>query len=305
MESGVPIDLAVLGPVPLEIEALSPLLDGSKSFRFLGHDFWTGTREGRYLVIGATGLGKVNAAATTGALLARFAVRQVWNIGTAGAYETGHLDVGDVLIAQKELCGDEGVLSTKGVQSVREIGIPIVVGEGFCLYDEVPMDWSDAFKAVQRATPHGIYHLCVGSSRQPAVLCAAANSPNDRRRSDQPGEGASPEVSGAATAPNPARPQGECFRVLYGPILTVGMSSGDAETAQKRFLRYRALAENMEGSAVAQTGFLFRVPVLECRGISNMAGDRNKDHWEMEKAIAHCHGVVLHWLSCLPRRGNP
>lgn len=302
MESGVPIDVAVLGAVPLEIEPLIPMLDGPKSFRFLGHEFWTGTREGRYLLIGVTGLGKVNAAATTAALLERFAVQQVWNIGTAGAYGTGRLGVGDVLIAQKELCGDEGVLSTKGVQSVRETGIPIAVGEGFCLYDAVPMDWSDAFVVLQRETPPGVYLVRDRFALQPAVLCAAADSPADRRTSDQLGEVTPPGACGSATDPNPARPPGEYFRVLYGPSLTVGMCSGDAETARERFLRHGALAENMEGSAVAQTGFLFRVPVLECRGISNMAGDRNKDHWEMEKAIAHCHGVVLRWLSGLPRR---
>jgi hypothetical protein len=60
------------------------------------------------------------------------------------------------------------------------------------------------------------------------------------------------------------------------------------------------LAENMEGSAVAQTCLRFGIPVMECRGISNQAGDRRKDHWRMDQAITHCHTVVYRWLSGVP-----
>ncbi len=75
------------------------------------------------------------------------------------------------------------------------------------------------------------------------------------------------------------------------------------ETAEKRFLHYKVLAENMEGSAVAQTSLKFGIPVLECRGISNMAGDRCKENWQLDKSIAHCHAVVLNLLRVLGTAG--
>jgi len=40
------------------------------------------------------------------------------------------------------------------------------------------------------------------------------------------------------------------------------------------------------------------VPMGECLGISNVAGDRNRDHWRLPGAIDHCHGIVLNWLRC-------
>jgi hypothetical protein len=30
--------------------------------------------------------------------------------------------------------------------------------------------------------------------------------------------------------------------------------------------------------------------------MSNMAGDRNKEHWRMKEAIAHCGGIALNWF---------
>jgi futalosine hydrolase len=55
----------------------------------------------------------------------------------------------------------------------------------------------------------------------------------------------------------------------------------------------------MEGSAVAQACFRFNVPMVECRGMSNIAGDRDKGHWQIEKAVSHCHGILLGWLRML------
>jgi futalosine hydrolase len=74
------------------------------------------------------------------------------------------------------------------------------------------------------------------------------------------------------------------------------MTSGDIHTADARFLSFRALAENMEGSAIAQTCLLFDVPFLEFRGISNMAGVRDKTKWDIGAAMEHCLSVIKHLL---------
>jgi futalosine hydrolase len=86
------------------------------------------------------------------------------------------------------------------------------------------------------------------------------------------------------------------FRVQYGPSLTVGMTSGDIHTANARFRSFRALAENMEGSAIAHACLLFNVPFLEFRGISNMAGVRDKARWDLGAAMQHCLSVIKHLL---------
>jgi futalosine hydrolase len=69
--------------------------------------------------------------------------------------------------------------------------------------------------------------------------------------------------------------------------------------AGERFQRYGAYAENMEGSAVAHACRRFETPMVECRGISNVAGIRAKETWQLEKSIAHCHGIIINWLEAL------
>jgi futalosine hydrolase len=77
------------------------------------------------------------------------------------------------------------------------------------------------------------------------------------------------------------------------------MVSGDIRTAAARSLCYGALAEDMEGSAVAQTCLIFDVPFLEFRGISNMAGVRDKARWELVAALDHCLAVIKNLLDKL------
>ena len=100
--------------------------------------------------------------------------------------------------------------------------------------------------------------------------------------------------------PRTGRQEGaETFRITHGASLTVSLVSGDAKTARKRYERYRAMVESMEGSAIAQTCFRYEVPLLECRGISNMAGDRNKARWKLELAAIRCCAVIRYWLEAL------
>jgi futalosine hydrolase len=237
---GEQVDLAILGAVDKETEPFLTLLDSPREFRFHGSRFHSG-RVGRHLVLlGATGLGKVNAALITAALAERFGIVRIWNIGCAGAYADGPLRVGDVLISSEVFCGDEGVLTRQGTESTREIGIPIMARRGRAYYDSISLAGQTMFRAIRRLMPEGRYQE---------------------------------------------------FKLVYGPSLTVSMASGDPETALARYRRYAAHAENMEGSAVVQTCFRFGIPVVECRGISNMAGDRSKDHWEIERAMKNCSGV--------------
>jgi futalosine hydrolase len=246
------IDVAILGAVPQEIDALTELLETCQVFPFRCETIWIGRVANLSVLMGATGLGKVNAAITTASLLERFSVAQVWNVGCAGAYPEGPLRIGDVLVTDKTLCGDEGVMTEKALLPVSAIGIPLVSDNGEEFFDHLPPNWNASLEAIIKKTPPGIY------------------------RADQ-----------------------DLFRLVHGPSLTVSMVSGDPGVASERFRRYGAYAENMEGSAVAQACRRFRVPAVECRGMSNLAGIRAKETWQMQKSIAHCHGIVIKWLEAL------
>jgi futalosine hydrolase len=52
----------------------------------------------------------------------------------------------------------------------------------------------------------------------------------------------------------------------------------------------------MEGGAVAQVCLRYKVPFLEIRGLSNLAGDRNKKRWQLSQALNNCQRAVLYLL---------
>jgi len=252
MDSKDVVDVAILGAVPQEIGPLSGLLEISRELPFRCQRIWHGKYANLSVLLGTTGLGKVNAAITAASLLEHFCIAQVWNVGCAGAFSDGPLGVGDVLVTDCVFCGDEGILTKDGALPVSAIGIPLIIDSGVEFFDHFPPRWDRNLEAIVKKTPPGSY-----------------------------------------------RHHEECFQLVHGPSLTVGMASGDPAVASERYRRYGAYAENMEGSAVAQACLRFQVPAVECRGMSNLAGVRAKETWRMEKSIAHCHRIVIDWLGIL------
>ena len=69
-------------------------------------------------------------------------------------------------------------------------------------------------------------------------------------------------------------------------LVTVPSASGSmAEAAQRRQLYPHADAEDMEGFAVAVACHLAGIPLQIGRGISNLAGDRDRGNWRINQAI--------------------
>jgi len=72
-----------------------------------------------------------------------------------------------------------------------------------------------------------------------------------------------------------------------GELLSVAEATATAAGAAARARRYPdAVAEEMEGYAVAVAASLFAVPLRIVRGASNLAGDRNHAEWRMADALA-------------------
>jgi len=85
-------------------------------------------------------------------------------------------------------------------------------------------------------------------------------------------------------------------QVHRGSLLTVVGVSGEPEQAEARARRFRALAENMEGYALARAGRCFGFRTAEIRGISNRAGDRDKRRWDLITAQERAQLAVLEYL---------
>jgi futalosine hydrolase len=80
--------------------------------------------------------------------------------------------------------------------------------------------------------------------------------------------------------------RGAAYRVGYGRIATVSVCAGSARLANERAAT-GAIAEGMEGAAVALAAAHYGLPFTELRGISNLAGPREGSRFELARALAH------------------
>jgi futalosine hydrolase len=71
-----------------------------------------------------------------------------------------------------------------------------------------------------------------------------------------------------------------------GCVLTVATATGTAESAATLAERFPdAVAEGMEGAGVAAAATAHGVPFAEIRAVSNAVGPRDRDAWEIPRAL--------------------
>ncbi|QEG39785.1 futalosine hydrolase [Roseimaritima ulvae] len=89
----------------------------------------------------------------------------------------------------------------------------------------------------------------------------------------------------------PAGPAAFAEANRVGRLLTVCSAAADAEDQRQRLAKYPdAVAEDMEGYAVALACEVAGVPLQIIRGISNDVGDRNHSRWQIQSAL---HSVMV------------
>jgi futalosine hydrolase len=173
--------------------------------------------------------------------------------------------VGDIVLATEEAYSDTGSSSPEGWLPAAKLALPIArvggveLGGFFRLDLDLVLaatdaihavDWSDIVLPEKAAAPAG------GDTPEFALWPTGVGRP------------------GAAPA------------VLLGTCVTssevTGLNSQAVEVAQ----RWNALSESMEGAAAAHICALYGIPFLEIRGISNLVTDRDRDSWQVERAVA-------------------
>ena len=97
--------IAILSALHEELAEVLALMPDEHKISCVGRDFWQGHLHGHEVVAVCSGMGKVAAAATTAALLARFEIDQVIFTGVAGGLQPG-VEVGDVVVAHSVLQHD-------------------------------------------------------------------------------------------------------------------------------------------------------------------------------------------------------
>jgi len=237
--------LALLSSMPFESDHILSCLKNVRKKKLASAIVHKGTLSGQDIILAATGIGKVNAAILSAAVMEHFRVRKFIFFGIGGAYPGAKLDVGDVAIASREIYGDEGVIDSGGWHSLKKIGIPLVESGRKKFFNEYPL------------SPFPLYTLIEG------------------------GDGRGNRLS---------------FKLKAGNFVTVSSSSGTMKRAKELEKRFHALCENMEGAAVAHLCALYKIPLIEIRGISNIVGVRDRRKWNLKLAARNCQQIVLETL---------
>ena len=90
-------------------------------------------------------------------------------------------------------------------------------------------------------------------------------------------------------------------RVALGPFVTVQACSGTAALGRERASRAPgALCESMEGAAAAQLCWIYGVPLVEVRAISNRVEDRDTAAWDLPLASRRAQEAARILVEVLP-----
>lgn len=105
--------IGIIGAMAVEVEALKRAMNNVSIEKISGMDFYCGELCGKKAVVAAAGVGKVNAAVCTEAMILKYMPECIINIGIAGGLDE-RLRVGDIVVAQSVVehdmdtspCGD-------------------------------------------------------------------------------------------------------------------------------------------------------------------------------------------------------
>ena len=109
----MPAPIGILCALPQERALLAAALEDAAAARGIGLEAQVGRLDGHAVVVATCGVGKVNAAATATLLVERLGCRALVLCGVAGGL-VGHLDVGDLVIADRIVDIDYGRITDAG-----------------------------------------------------------------------------------------------------------------------------------------------------------------------------------------------
>jgi futalosine hydrolase len=80
-------------------------------------------------------------------------------------------------------------------------------------------------------------------------------------------------------------------------FVTMNTCTGSDVDARAIQARTGGAVESMEGAAIAHVAALAGIPVGEIRGISNLAGNRDRGSWRVKEAAAAAQEALLAWIT--------
>ncbi len=242
--------IGLISSVPEEGSLILRNIKGCRVSAFPHLRIIQGKVKDKAVLYAVSGLGKSNAAHAATVLIEKYSPDMFILFGVGGAYPSSGLSVGDIAVAEKEIYGDEGLLTKEGFQGMEFIRIPLLEKGRKKYFNEFPLD------------------------KRLARRCLS--------------------ILELAHSPLPLATE-----VKTGPFVTVSACTGTKKRALELEKKHNAICENMEGAAVAHVCAMYKIPVIEMRGVSNIVEDRDRSKWDLARAAENCQKAVIVVLSSL------
>jgi adenosylhomocysteine nucleosidase len=133
-EDGIDRPIGILSAVPEEEEAFKPFFSEIESGERMGFTVRHGVMEGKPVVLMRSGVGKVNAAIGTMALIQEFYCGTIVMAGVAGSLDPA-IGIGDVVVAKRVVQHDYGSIIDGHIKTYQPGVLPLPGYEGKIGYD--------------------------------------------------------------------------------------------------------------------------------------------------------------------------
>ena len=151
--------ILIIAAMPMETALLESTLENSSRKNSAGFEYLEGKLGNLNIIVCVSGVGKINAASATAALIEMFNPGLVINTGCAGAYIGSGLSIGDLAVASEEVLADEGVIVPTGWKDLIFMDIPALVHGGRQHFNIIPLSQSASEKAMQLADCCGVFMM--------------------------------------------------------------------------------------------------------------------------------------------------
>jgi len=132
--------IGVIASTDIEINIVVGALNALERIDIHHKTFYRGLiNQKTSVVICTCGVGKANAAHGTTLLIERFSPDIIYIIGIGGAYPSSGLSIGDIVIGEKEIYGDEGLALRDSFHTMQEIELPVIRIDGVDYFNEFPL----------------------------------------------------------------------------------------------------------------------------------------------------------------------
>jgi futalosine hydrolase len=192
--------IALLCSVQAEAQLLLADLVVTGTTKLGSKSIIAGAIAGRQVLLCVGGMGKVNAAHAAALMIAEFSPDALFIFGVGGAYPASGAVVGDIVLAQVEIAGDEGVLTHDGFKDMEYIGIPLLKTATSVIFTTYPAPeplLKQALRTLDASSGPGRTHVHVG----PFVTLSTCTGTTARARElEERYHGLCENMEGAAAA---------------------------------------------------------------------------------------------------------